>query len=204
MSFCLKDKSVVITGSSRGIGLAIARKFHAEGARLHLIADDAAVRNRAAELDATSAIADISDADAVCGALSRLDRIDILINNAGLERMTPVTLADAEVLATFRRIVEINVVGTALVTRLALPRMLGGGAIVNTASIWGRVAEAEFDAYVASKHAIIGLTKTVPEPGIRSSVGEISQSTVDKGNTTRTILAAAATTNDTASVSLGN
>jgi hypothetical protein len=51
---------------------------------------------------------------------------------------------------------------------------------------------------------IIGLTKTVPEPGIRSSVGEISQSTVDKGNTTRTILASAATSNDTASVSLGN
>lgn len=51
---------------------------------------------------------------------------------------------------------------------------------------------------------IIGLTKTVPEPGIRSSVGEISQSTVDKGNTTRTVLASAATSNDTASVTLGN
>lgn len=51
---------------------------------------------------------------------------------------------------------------------------------------------------------IIGLTKTVPEPGIRSSVGDISQVTVDKGNTTRTILAAAATNNDTATVSLGN
>lgn len=160
MSFSLSGKMVVITGSSRGIGLGVARKFHAEGARLHLIADDAAVHERAAELGATAALADITDADAVRAALSGLVRIDVLVNNAGLERMTPITSEDVEVQATFRRIVEINVIGTALVTRLALPRMSAGGAIVNTASIWGRVAEAEFDAYVASKHAIIGLTKT--------------------------------------------
>lgn len=50
--------------------------------------------------------------------------------------------------------------GTALVTAASLDRMQDGGAIINTASIWGRVAEARFGAYVASKHAIIGLTKT--------------------------------------------
>ena len=160
MTFSLQNKVVVITGSSRGIGLGVARKFHGQGARLHLIADDAAVHERAAELDATAVMADISDAEAVRAALSGLERIDVLVNNAGLERMTPVTSHDAEVQATFRRIVEINVIGTALVTRLVLPRMTRGGAIVNTASIWGRVAEAQFDAYVASKHAIIGLTKT--------------------------------------------
>jgi NAD(P)-dependent dehydrogenase (short-subunit alcohol dehydrogenase family) len=74
--------------------------------------------------------------------------------------MTPVTDPGDETQSTFRRIVDINIVGTALVTRAALGRMPGGSAIVNTASIWGRVAEAQFDAYVASKHAIIGLTKT--------------------------------------------
>ena len=76
------------------------------------------------------------------------------------ERRSPVQAADPETEAKFRRIVEINVIGTDLVTRRALARMKAGAAIINTASIWGRVAEAEFDAYVASKHAIIGLTKT--------------------------------------------
>jgi 3-hydroxybutyrate dehydrogenase len=60
----------------------------------------------------------------------------------------------------FRRIIDINVIGTQLVTRRALRKMTPGGAIVNTASIWGRVAEPLFGAYVASKHAVIGLTKT--------------------------------------------
>lgn len=72
--------------------------------------------------------------------------------------MTPVTNQDNE--ETVRRIIEVNVFGTALITRLALPPLAAGGAIIDTASIWGRVAEPLFDAYVASKHAIIGLTKT--------------------------------------------
>ncbi len=150
----------VITGSSRGIGLGIARRFREAGARLHLVADDPAVLARAAELEGSAAVADISDAAQVRGALADLDRIDVLVNNAGLELMTPVTEAGDEVLEAVRRIVTINVVGTALVTRQAVPRMAKGGAIVNTASIWGRVAESAFDAYVASKHAVIGLTKT--------------------------------------------
>ncbi|RVA22336.1 SDR family oxidoreductase, partial [Mesorhizobium sp. M7A.F.Ca.CA.004.11.2.1] len=83
-----------------------------------------------------------------------------LINNAGLELMTPITDSSDEAEAAFRRIIEINVIGTALVTARALPRMQAGASIINTASIWGRVAEARFGAYVASKHAIIGLTKT--------------------------------------------
>jgi NAD(P)-dependent dehydrogenase (short-subunit alcohol dehydrogenase family) len=156
----MKGKHVVITGSSRGIGLGIAQKFKAEGAILHMIADDDDIRQAAQALRASSAVADITDADAVARALADLGRIDVLINNAGLERMTPITDGSAEAQATFRRIIDINIAGTALVTRQALGLMAAGGAIVNTASIWGRVAEAQFDAYVASKHAIIGLTKT--------------------------------------------
>ncbi|MDB5524302.1 MAG: Short-chain dehydrogenase/reductase [Rhizobium sp.] len=156
----LSGKTVVITGSSRGIGLGIAKRFSNAGAELHLIADDDAIHERARELRASSAQADISDADAVERALADLGRIDVLINNAGLERMTPVTDAGSEAWETFKRIVDINIAGTALVTRKVIGRMQSGASIVNTASIWGRVAEAQFDAYVASKHAIIGLTKT--------------------------------------------
>lgn len=160
MKGMFSGRTVVITGASRGIGLGIARAFHREGARLHLIADDVAVHERAAELGATAAQADISDGARVDAALEDVGPIDVLINNAGLERLTPLDDASPEGFATFRRIIDINIAGTALVTRRALRSMSSGGAIVNTASIWGRVAEAQFDAYVASKHAIIGLTKT--------------------------------------------
>lgn len=160
MSLSFSGRVVVITGASRGIGLGVARRFAQAGATLHLIANDAAIHERARELNATGAEADIADREAVAAALAPLARIDVLVNNAGLELMTPVDDAGDDNEAAFRRIVEINVIGTALVTARALPRMGTGGSIVNTASIWGRVAEARFGAYVASKHAIIGLTKT--------------------------------------------
>ncbi|HEY7766429.1 MAG TPA: SDR family oxidoreductase, partial [Aestuariivirgaceae bacterium] len=109
---------------------------------------------------ATRAIADICDASAVSAALAELASIDVLINNAGLERLTPIAEGGDEAETVFRRIIEVNVIGTEIVTRRALPLMQPGGSIINTASVWGRVAEPLFGAYVASKHAIIGLTKT--------------------------------------------
>jgi 3-hydroxybutyrate dehydrogenase len=160
MTLDFKGKTVVITGSSRGIGLGIAQGFAQAGASLHLVANDDAVLARARDLGATAAIADISDKAQVAASLAALPCIDVLINNAGLELMTPVTDDSADTTDAFRRVIEINVIGTALVTTAALPRMGAGGAIINTASIWGRVAEPRFGAYVASKHAIIGLTKT--------------------------------------------
>jgi 3-hydroxybutyrate dehydrogenase len=156
----LRGKTVVITGSSRGIGLGIAQAFARAGSNLHLIANDHEVVERALELGANSAIADIADKAQVTDALSTISNIDVLINNAGLELMTPIVDNSDDVSAAFRRIIEINVIGTSLVTSCALEKMQSGSSIINTASIWGRVAEARFGAYVASKHAIIGLTKT--------------------------------------------
>jgi NAD(P)-dependent dehydrogenase (short-subunit alcohol dehydrogenase family) len=127
---------------------------------LHLIADDEKVLAAAAKLGASAAVADIADAEKVSEALSALSQIDILINNAGLERLTPIAEGAEDVEAMFRRIIEVNVIGTQLVTRRAIKLMGQGGTIINTASVWGRVAEPLFGAYVASKHALIGLTKT--------------------------------------------
>ena len=160
LSIDYAGRSVVITGSSRGIGLGVAQGFAAAGASLHLIANDEAVHVAARALGATSTVADIADKAQVAAALAGLTTIDVLINNAGLELMTPISDNSDITSEAFHRVVDINVTGTALVTAAALDRMGRGGAIINTASIWGRVAEPRFGAYVASKHAIIGLTKT--------------------------------------------
>lgn len=160
MKVSLHNKNVVITGSSRGIGLGIAKCFANANARLTLIADDPAVITIAKDIGANGAVADITDGTAISQILSALSRIDVLINNAGLELLTPIADGGDEVEGVFRRIIEINIIGTQIVTRRALPKMSSGSSIINTASIWGRVAEPLFGAYVASKHAIIGLTKT--------------------------------------------
>jgi 3-hydroxybutyrate dehydrogenase len=152
-------KIVVITGASRGIGHGIAAGFAAAGATLHLLADDRKITEAAAAMGATGTQLDITDNAAVTAFFATLPRVDVLINNAGLERLTPLDdLSDAAE-STFRRILEINVTGTYLMTRAALPKMPPGSKIISTSSVWGRVGEPLFGAYVASKHAIIGLTK---------------------------------------------
>ncbi|MCB4770245.1 SDR family oxidoreductase [Ancylobacter sp. Lp-2] len=156
----LAGRTVLVTGSSRGIGLGIARGFAAAGARLHMLADDEAIFEAAARLGATGHRVDITKTGDVAALAAELPRLDVLVNNAGLELITPLDDGSAENEAAFRRVVEINVVGTFLVTRALLPGMGAGGRIVNTASIWSRGSEAMFGAYVASKHAVIGLTKT--------------------------------------------
>jgi 3-hydroxybutyrate dehydrogenase len=152
-------KSVVVTGASRGLGLAIATAFVASDAQVTLIAEDEAVRAAARSLGGAGIVADISSSEAIASALGEIHHIDVLVNNAGLERLTPLDDPSAENEAIFRRILDVNVTGTFLATRAALPRMRAGGRIINTASVWGRVAEPLFGAYVASKHAVIGLTK---------------------------------------------
>lgn len=156
----LEGKHVVITGSSRGIGLGVAEAFAAQKCRLLLLADDRAVFDVAQRLGCDAQIADITDPGALNAALKPLPKIDVLINNAGLERLTPLAERTDDNLATFRRVLDVNVTGTFIATQSALPKMSSGARVIVTASTWSRAAEALFGAYVASKHALIGLIKT--------------------------------------------
>lgn len=165
--FDFKGKSVLVTGASRGIGRGIAEAFAAAGADLAILADDARVQTTAWEIagccgrPVVAIQCDIADRAAVREALAPLERIDVLINNAGLERITPITDPGDEVETTFARIIDINILGSFYVTRDALPKMAKGSRIIFTASIWGRTAAAEFSAYCASKHAVIGMTRAL-------------------------------------------
>lgn len=160
-------KHVVVTGASRGIGRAVAEAFASSGARLTILADDPAITQAAKEIARSDSAAvspihcDIADRAGVRAAFAQLDAIDVLVNNAGLERLTPVRTDDSAVLETYRRIIDINVNGSFWVTHAALPHMTRGGRIIFTASIWGKSVEAEFAAYCASKHAVIGLTRVL-------------------------------------------
>jgi NAD(P)-dependent dehydrogenase (short-subunit alcohol dehydrogenase family) len=155
-----KGQNVVITGASRGIGFGIAKGFAEAGAHLLLLADDLAVVDVAHRLNAVGKVADITVESDIISALDGLSSIDVLINNAGLERLTPLNDTSPEAATLFRRIIDINITGTYLVTRAALPKMRSGGRVISTSSVWGRIGEPLFSAYVASKHAIIGLTKS--------------------------------------------
>ena len=160
-------KHVVVTGASRGIGRAVAEAFASAGARLTILADDPAITQAAKEIarSGSSAVSpihcDIADRAAVQAAFAGFDAVDVLVNNAGLERLTPVRSTDAATLDTYHRIIDINVNGSFWVTHAVLPHMKRGGRIIFTASIWGKSVEAEFAAYCASKHAVIGLTRVL-------------------------------------------
>lgn len=167
MSFDFKGRRVLVTGASRGIGYGIARGFANSGADLAILADDPEVGGAAERLTAESGrsvraeLCDVTDRAAVAGTVGRLGALDVLVNNAGIERLTPVLDPGEEVDRIFARILEINVNGSWYVTREAVKRMPVGGRILFTASVWGKSAEAEFAAYCASKHAIIGLARTL-------------------------------------------
>lgn len=163
----LKDKVAVITGAGSGIGLAMARRFVAEGAKV--IAADwnaAAVEAAAASIGGSIVaiqgnVADETDCVAMIDkAVSEFGRIDILVNNAGVMDLFQ-SVADVDN-AMWRRCMSVNVDGPMFAMRRAVPLMLaqGGGSIINIASVAAIGGGAAGAAYTASKHALVGLTKS--------------------------------------------
>lgn len=160
----------VITGGAGDIGRAIAARYLAHGGRVLLVdRPDAALAAAVTSLgDADDRIhtqvADVSDerqvSDYVAAAIERFGRIDAFFNNAGIEGdANPITDYST---ASFERVLSVNVTGVFLGLKHVLPIMLeaGHGAVVNTASVSGIRGAAHLSAYVASKHAVIGLTRT--------------------------------------------
>ena len=168
--------TVVVTGAAGGIGRAIAAAFAAQGARTVLVDRDlallaavrAAISKELPAADLHTAQCDLSS-DQACTALAeRLDElcgndggIGALINNAGVEYPTPLSTTFPDFMASWSSLLDNNVGSMARLTRALLPLLRPGSSVINQSSIWGLTAVADFSAYCASKHAVIGFSRSL-------------------------------------------
>jgi NAD(P)-dependent dehydrogenase (short-subunit alcohol dehydrogenase family) len=163
-------RSILVTGSCSGIGRAAALLFAGEGGRVAVVDQDEdeaqatanSIRQNGGEALAIGA--DVSrEADCrgmVQRALAAYGRLDVAFNNAGIGA-SGFAVADEEEVA-WSRLIDVNLKGIFLAMKYEIPAMVGagGGAIVNTASVAGLVGERGIGAYSASKHGVVGLTRT--------------------------------------------
>ena len=160
----LDGKVVLITGAAGGFGRAMARVFSDRGSRVVLTDLRDEGQDVAAEVDGAFYRADISDAEEVRDLCRRIIEdeggVDVLVNNAGFQNIDPVDEFDEDVWSTM---IEVMLTAPFRLTKHLLPGMKerGWGRIVNMSSIHGLIASPYKSAYIAAKHGLIGLTRTV-------------------------------------------
>ncbi len=163
----LENKVAVITGGSGAIGSTTAKLFLQEGAKVVLVdINEEALNNTKSSLDSENVSifkANVTNAEEVQGYVNHtvetFGKIDIFFNNAGVEGIVkPITEYPEE---EFDKVININIKGVWLGMKYVLPQMNEGGSIINTSSVAGLKGFPSMTAYVTSKHAVIGLSRTV-------------------------------------------
>jgi 3-hydroxybutyrate dehydrogenase len=168
LDYGLAGRVVVLTGAAGGIGVGLARGFSQQGARVVLVGRDSgplAVLAASLPGEALPVVADLNDGAAVAALVARIqvrwEHVDVLINNAGTEFPTPLGDAAPDFMERWDGLMHNNVGTMVRLTRALLPLMRPGASIINQSSIWGLKGVPEFSAYVASKHAVIGVTRSL-------------------------------------------
>jgi NAD(P)-dependent dehydrogenase (short-subunit alcohol dehydrogenase family) len=154
----MSARVVVVTGGGKGIGRAVVARFAAAGDRVVAVGRDRdALEGSGA---AAAEVCDVTDEAQVEALFGRLERVDVLVNNAGAATSAPLAQATLE---DWRSLFEVNATGAFLCTRAVLPGMIerADGRIVTVASTAGRVGSRYTAAYTASKHAAVGLMRAV-------------------------------------------
>lgn len=163
-------RRVVITGAASGIGRGLARAFAQQRAELMLLDRNGevlaeVVAELAPQTTVSSLKVDLSDDASVRAGVDELqqqwDRVDVLVNNAGMEQPTAIADNAPEANRLWQAQLDNNVVSMVRLTRALLPLLPTGASVINQSSIWGLSAVGGFSAYVASKHAVIGLTRSL-------------------------------------------
>lgn len=164
LSFDFAGRTVLVTGAARGVGRAIAEHFHAAGATVYIIDNDAAaVTETAAQTGTTGLVADVSNtaevAEVVARVITDTGRVDVLVNNAGILRDGMVwKLTDED----YEEVMAVHAGGTFKFTRAVVPHLRGqgGGRIINVTSYTGLRGNPGQSNYSMAKAGIIGFTKT--------------------------------------------
>lgn len=164
----LKDKIALITGGGRGIGRAIAEAFAREGAKVVAAArttEQVEATAKGIGASALAVVCDVAQPESVKAMFKRVEEVhgkspDILVNNAGIAESATLLQTDDEL---WHRHLAINLSGTFYCSRAALPSMIEKrwGRIINIASIAGKTGAPYISAYAASKHGVLGLTRSV-------------------------------------------
>ncbi len=158
----LSGKRALVTGSTSGIGLAIAQALHREGAAIVLngFGDEALIARLTGELGADHVNADLTTRAGCEELMAGAGPVDILVNNAGMQHVAPV---DEFPVDKWDAIIALNLTAAFHTARISVPHMkaAGWGRIINTASAHSLTASPFKSAYVAAKHGIAGLTKTL-------------------------------------------
>jgi NAD(P)-dependent dehydrogenase (short-subunit alcohol dehydrogenase family) len=157
--FRLDGKRVLVSGGASGIGEAICRVFSSAGASVYVSDINRAQCERvASELpDASAASCDVGDEQQVKSLLAGIDRLDVLVNNAGIGLVGGVAETEA---ADFHRLLRVNVEGVFLLTKYALPLLLESrGSIINMGSVAGLIGVKKRFAYCATKGAVVAMTR---------------------------------------------
>jgi gluconate 5-dehydrogenase len=160
--FDLAGRTALVTGSTRGLGLALARALADAGARV-------AINGRSAEAvdavvaifdDAVAAPFDVTDDDAVAAAVERLGQVDVLVNNAGMTMRRPLLDVSPD---EWRRVLDVNLTSAFVVARAVVPGMIerGSGKIVNVGSVMSELARPTVGPYAATKGALKLLTQSM-------------------------------------------